>query len=155
MGSRVRRPETDVLPISGGDTLTVKRFLTAGEFRALMSAVTKPVRLDAATAAAAATAVTKGLDFTLEIDPTESGIATVLAYLIDWTFTDFDGRPLVIRDQPAPVVRAALDAIDAASYLEVQKAIQSHDHVMRAYIAAEKKTTNGATAPAPTSPSVA
>lgn len=147
MGSRVRRPDVDVLPISGGDTLTVKRFLTAGEFRTLMRASTKPVRVDVATAAA-------GQDFMLEIDPTESGVATVLAYLLDWTFTDFDGRPLVIRDQPQAAVRAALDAIDAQSYMEVQRAIQAHDQTMRAYIAAEKKTTPGATAPAPTSPSV-
>lgn len=147
MGSRVRRPELDVLPIAGGDTITVKRFLTAGEFRTLMRAATKPVRLDMATASA-------GHDVMLEIDPTESGVATVLAYLIDWTFTDFDGRPLVIRDQPAAVVRGLLDAIDAQSYKDVQRAIQAHDQTMRAYVAAEKKTTAGATTPDPTSPSV-
>jgi hypothetical protein len=144
MGSRVRRPEVDVLPISGGDTLTVKRFLTAGEFRTLMKAATKTVRLDAGTAL-------NGHDVALEIDPTESGVATVLAYLIDWTFTDFNGAPLVIRDQPPTVVRGLLDAIDSQSYMEVQKAIQAHDQTMRAYVADEKKTSNGAPAPDPTS----
>jgi hypothetical protein len=118
-----------VLPISGGDTITVKRFLTAGEFRTLMRAATKPVRFDPATAAA-------GQDLMLEIDPTESGIGTVLAYLLDWTFTDFNGSPLVIRDQPPAVVRGLLDAIDAQSYMEVQRAIQAHDTTMRAYVAA-------------------
>jgi hypothetical protein len=132
-----------VLPLTDGDTVTVKRFLTAGEFRALIKAATKPVRLDASTA-------TSGHDLMFDIDPAESGIGLVLAYLLDWTFTDFDGRPLVIRDQPTAVVRAALDAIDAPSYMEVQKAIQAHDQTMRAYIAAEKKTTPGATAPVPT-----
>jgi hypothetical protein len=147
MGSRVRRPEIDVLPLTAGDTITVKRFLTAGEFRALIKTATKPVHMDAARAA-------NGQDLTFEIDPTESGIGLVLAYLLDWTFQDFDGRPLVIRDQPPAVVRAALDAIDAGSYMEVQKAIQTHDHAMRAFIDAEKKTTPGAMAPAPTSGSV-
>lgn len=134
MGSRVRRPDTDVLEISGGDTLTVKRFLTAAEFRELVKASTKPVRIGAGAAA----------DVALEIDPTESGLAIVLAYLLDWTFTDFDGRPLVIRDQPRAVVRAALDLIDAESYMEVQRAIQAHDTAVRAYADAEKKMSPGA-----------
>jgi hypothetical protein len=145
--SRVRRPELDVLPISQGDTITVKRFLTAGEFRELIRAATKPVRLDAASAAS-------GKDLAFEIDPTESGVATVLAYLVDWTFTDFNGRPLVIRDQPASVVRAMLDLIDADSYMEVQRAIQEHDTTVRAFAAAEKKMTSGATPLEPTLQSV-
>jgi len=142
MGSRVRRPEIDTIPISRGDSITVKKFLTAGEFRELVRAATKPVRLDAATAAS-------GKDLAFEIDPTESGVATVMAYLLDWTFTDFDGRPVVIRDQPPAVVRAALDAIDAESYMEVQRAIQEHDQSMRAFVASEKKMMSGATTPAP------
>jgi len=146
MGSRVRRPDTDTIAISGGDTLTVKRFLTAAEFRELVRASTKPVRLGAGTPAG---------DIAMEVDPTESGLQTVLAYLVDWTFTDFDGRPLVIRDQPRAVVRAMLDVIDAESYMEVQRAIQAHDSSMRAFVESEKKMTGGARAPEPTSRSVA
>lgn len=145
MGSRVRRPETDILEISGGDTLTVKRYLTAGEFRQLIRASIRPMRIDAATAGNG-----HAENSVFEIDPTEVGLATVVAYLLDWTFTDFDGRPLVIRDQPPAVVRAALDAIDAASYAEVQRAIQHHDTAARAFIAAEKKMTPGGTMPEPT-----
>jgi len=133
-----------VLDISGGDTLTVKRYLTAAEFRGVIKASTKAVRLDATTPRS---------DMQLEVDPTESGIATILAYLLDWTFTDYDGRPLVIRDQPVTVVRAALDAIDADSYMEVQRAIQAHDTAIRAHLAEEKKT--GRTNSEPTSGSPA
>ena len=142
MASRIRRPEIEILPISDGDALTVKKFLTAGEFRELVRASTRSVRVDQATAAS-------GKDIALEIDPTESALATILAYLVDWTFTDFDGRPIVIRDQPVAVVRAALDSIDAASYIEVQKAIQAHDKEMRAFVAEEKKMRFGATPPVP------
>jgi len=145
--SRIRRPELETIAISGGDSLVVKKFLTAGEFRELIRAATKPVRLDAATAA-------NGKDIPFEIDPTESGLALIMAYLVDWTFTDFDGRPLVIRDQPPSVVRAALDLIDADSYMEVQSAIQEHDRSMRAFVAAEKKMTSGATRPERTLQSV-
>lgn len=143
MGSRVRRPDTDTIPISGGDVLTVKRYLTAGEFRQLLRAAMRPMKIDAATMA-------NGRDLAFEIDPTEVGLATILAYLLDWTFTDFDGRPVVIRDQPPAVVRAALDAIDAESYAEVQAAIQTHDTAVRAFLAAEKKMLPGSPAPEPT-----
>ena len=136
--SRVRRPETEIIPISQGDTITVKKFLTAGEFRELIRAATKPVRLDASSG-------TFGKDLSFEIDPTESGVATVLAYLLDWTFTDFDGRPLVIRHQPQSVVRSMLDLIDSDSYMEVQRAIQEHDKSMRAFAESEKKMTSGET----------
>lgn len=139
MGSRVRRPEIEVLPISGGDTLTVKKFLTAGEFRKLVQNSTNPVRIDATMR------TEKDLGF--DVDPSASGVALVLAYLLDWTFTDFDDRPLVIREQPESVVRAALDAIDADSYMEVQRAIQAHDKTMRAFVAAEKKMKSGETTP--------
>lgn len=142
MASRVRRPETEVLTISDGDSLVVKKFLTAGEFRELIKHATRPVRMDAAL-------VKSGRDVALEIDPTESALATVLAYLVDWSFVDFDGRPIVIRDQPPEVVRAALDSLDADSYLEVQRAIQEHDRVMRAFVAEEKKMKSGATTPEP------
>ena len=140
MGSRVRRPEIETVPISGGDTLTVKKFLTAGEFRELVHASTKPVRMDALTASG-------GKDLSFEIDPTESGLAMILAYLLAWTFIDFAGRPVVIRDQPRAVVRAALDAIDADSYMEVQRAIQDHDKSVRAYVALEKKMKSGSETP--------
>jgi len=105
--------------------------LTAAEFRGLIRASSRPVRVDPGATAR---------DLALELDPTESGVAMVLAYLVDWTFTDFDGRPLVIRDQPPATVRALLDVIDADSYMEVQRAIQGHDTTIRALIADEKKT---------------
>lgn len=147
MGSRVRRPDTDTIAISGGDTLTVKRYLTAGEFRQLLRSAMRPVKIDAAMMAHAGNG---GGDLAFEVDPTEVGFATVLAYLLDWTFTDYDGRPVVIRDQPPAVVRAALDAIDADSYAEVQAAIQVHDTTVRAFLAAEKKMIPGSPGPGPT-----
>lgn len=147
MGSRVRRPELEVLPLSGGDTITVKRFLNAGEFRTLIRTATQPIRMDPTALNGHAL---NGHDIAIQLDPIEVGAAMILAYLIDWTFTDFDGRPLAIRDQPSGVVRAALDAIDADAYLEVQQAIQAHDRTVRAFMAAEKKTTSGATSPGQT-----
>lgn len=144
MGSRVQRPEIEIIPLSQGDAITVKKYLTAGEFRAIVKASTKPVRMTPGESGAVE----------MEIDPTESGLALVLAYLLDWTFTDADGRPIVIRDQPGAVVRSALDLIDRDSYLEVQTAVQTHEAAMRAAIAEEKKLQNSAIDCAPSLPSV-
>jgi hypothetical protein len=141
MGSRVRRPEMLVLPLSQSDTITVKKYLTAGEFRELVRASTRTVKI-------AGGEVTPG-ELAMELDPTAAALAMVVAYLLDWTFADADGRPIVIRDQPVAVVKSALDLIDADAYMEVQTAIQTHDRIMRETIAEEKKILNGWTSPAP------
>src|SRR5262245_2082346 len=142
MGSpRIRRPDVDVVPIDGGDTLTLKKYLTAAELRTMIRASTRPVKFDAS--------MVNGKDVALEIDPTENGLAMILAYLVDWTFTDFDGKPIVIRDQPESVVRAALDAIDADTYVLVNHAVQVHDTAMKRAIEHEKKVPSGPTPSGP------
>jgi len=139
MSIRVRRPATDRLELSEGDFLIVKQDLTAGEYRELMRASMRPL-LVTTTATGAATP-------TMELDPIAAGVAMVLAYLLDWSFTDADGRPILIADQPAAVVTAALDVIDSDAYMEVQKAIQRHQGARAAALAEEKKTRTGARAP--------
>jgi len=143
MGIRVRRPSTDRLELTEGDFLIVKQDLTAGEYRDLIRAATRPVTVtgDKATPA-------------LELDPIAAGFATVLAYLLDWSFTDADGRKIPIADQPVAVVRAALDNIDSDAYMEVQKAIQDHQARRAAALAEEKKTRTTATDSARTLQSV-
>lgn len=105
-----------------------------------MRNATKPIRLNAESPA-------REMEF--EIDGDASGLALILAYLLDWTFTDFDDRPLVIAEQPRETVRAILDSLDADSYMEVQRAVQEHDSTMRAFVAAEKKMISGASTPDP------
>jgi len=136
MSIRVRRPATARLELSQGDYLIVKQDLTAGEYREFLRAASKPVTLTAGAA-------TPGF----ELDPIAAAVAMVLAYLLDWSFGDADGRPLVIADQPVAVVRAALDHIDQASYMEVQTAIQLHQAARTAADEAEKKTRAGGPVP--------
>ena len=146
MSIRVRKPATVRLDLSEGDHLLVKEDLTAGEYRELMRASARPVMVTQASAAAAPT---------MELDPVAAGVATVLAYLLDWSFCDADGRKIPVADQPRELVRAALDNIDADAYMEVQKAIQEHQAARKAAIDAEKKTRSGAPTPVETSASVA
>jgi len=139
MSIRVRRPATDRLELSEDDYLIVKRDLTAGEFRELMRAAGRTVPGTA----------------TVEIDPVAAQVALVLAYLLDWSFADADGRKIPIADQPAAVVKAALDHIDSDAYLEVLVAINAHQAARAAALAEEKKTRHGASAPDRTLTSVA
>jgi len=143
MSIRVRRPATERLELSQGDFLIVKQDLTAGEYRAFLRAATKPIGLAAGGTPA------------MELDPIAAGEAMVLAYLLDWSFQDADGRPLVIADQPPAVVRAALDHLDSASYMEVQRAIQAHQTARETALDDEKKTLSGGTGPDRTLMSVA
>ena len=105
MWSRFVRPETTTLPLSNGDSLTVKRWLSEGDRRAAYSQMYREGRFA----------------------PIEVGIATVQAYLLDWTVTDDEGRQVILRDQPADVVRAALDALHPLEFAEIREAIDAHE----------------------------
>ena len=129
MSIRVHKPETVRLPLSGGDSILVKQYLTAGEYRAVMRAAARPI----------ATGATPSL----ELDPDAAGVALVLAYLLDWTFQDADGSPLRIADQSPETVKAVLERLDADAYMEVQGAIQQHQIDTKAALAREKKTAPG------------
>ena len=139
MSIRVRRPATERLELPDGDYLLVKQDLTAGEYRELMRASTRPVT------------VTSGAQGTptpmIELDPIAAGVAMVMAYLLDWSFADADGRKIPIADQPAAVVKAALDSIDSDAYMDVQRAIQEHQAARATALAEEKKTRPGPSTP--------
>ena len=89
MSIRMRRQATDRLALSQGDSLIVKRHLTAGEYRGLLRAAIKPLP------------VTAGARDEIELDPIAASEALVVAYLLDWKFADADGRQIVNRRSAA------------------------------------------------------
>lgn len=107
--SRFVRPETVTLPLSDGDSITVRRWLSEGEQRESYSRMYREGP--------------RGL----QVHPAEVSIAMVIAYLVDWTLTDDEGRQVIIRDQPVDVVRAALDALYPVDFAELREAIQAHE----------------------------
>jgi hypothetical protein len=135
---RIVRPDLVVLPLSAGDTITVKKRLSSGEERKM---------------------IRRGISYTAEgvrsFDPIDGGVSKILAYLVDWTFHGLDGTLVPIRDQPPSVVEAALDLLDPGSYTEVLRAIEAHEAAMTAEREAEKKTPSGAPASSAISPSPA
>lgn len=127
MSSRFVRPETEKLEISGGDWLIVKRRLTAGEQRHAFARIVKRMSLGEKT----------------EIDPEATGLNKIVAYLLDWSLRDDRDAVVIIRDQPAPVVEAAILALDPDSFREIHDAIVAHEDRQSALLEAEKKRTDG------------
>src|SRR4029434_6628201 len=70
MRSRFVRPEPVVIPISDGDTITVRRRLNAGEQHEMQASM---YRLDP--------------DGRLQVDPRQVPMALVAAFLLDWSLS--------------------------------------------------------------------
>jgi hypothetical protein len=134
-----RVPEEMRLELPGDQWLLVKKYLTAGEERDIMAHMMK--RMVAGQAA--------------EMDPRMVQVAQVVAYLIDWSLPDAAGRPVVIREQPYDQVLDALNNMDSGAFKIINDAIDAHAKAMAAEREYEKKVSSGATAPSPTSASVA
>jgi len=130
--NRFVRPDSAIVTLSNGDTLVVKCRLNTGETRALRAAILN------------------GDQAQTQAD--RAAYAVVVAYLLDWTISD-NGRPVVIRDQSADVVRAVLDSLDYDSFVEIANAIHEHVQRQKEIRDDEKKTENSATPSSPTLPS--
>jgi hypothetical protein len=118
--SRFLKPEIVRLNLTGNDWITVKRQLTAGEQRRVFARTVKAVKAGQP----------------IEIDLELAGISSLVEYLIDWSFTDEVGKPVVIRDMPREYVIDVLNSLDADSFNEITEAISAHEKT----IADEKKT---------------
>jgi hypothetical protein len=118
--SRFLKPEIVRINLSGGDWITIKKQLTAGEQRRVFARSTRTVIAGKP----------------LEIDLERAGIATLVEYLIDWSFVDDAGKPVAIRDMPAEYVIDVLNSLDTDSFNELTAAIETHEKTL----AEEKKT---------------
>ena len=133
--SRKVLPQSDRIPISDGDWILVKRRLNAGEQRLVNEQSRGP----------------DGPNGEVTIDLVKAGLATVRGALLDWSLGDAD-ETLVIRQKPQTEVWAAIDAIDQTTFVEILRAIETHDEAQRLEREQEKKLPAGTT-PAPvTSP---
>jgi len=122
------RPNTITLPLSEGDWILVKERLNAGEQRKLVEAS----RFD-----------TPDADGLYQIDPTRAGLALILAYLIDWSFTGFDGAPMAIKGLTAEELQRTVDNLEPPDYSEIRNAINAHTASLFAAREAEKKRMAG------------
>ena len=128
MRSRFVRPDTAILELSDGDTLTVKKRLTSGEQRAAFDRASVP-----------------SADGTPILLRQKSWVAMITAYLLDWSFCDEAGKRVEIAGKPVDDVIAALDALDIESFFEVKEAIDAHEARMLAEREQEKNGQGNAT----------
>jgi hypothetical protein len=126
--SRFVQPLERVLTLDNGDTLTVRRRLTAGEQMDMFG------RLYSAHGNGGGA---------LRLNPVQTGFALIVAYLIDWSFADAHGAKVIIRGEPLAVVEAAIRMLDPDDFQEVKRAVELHDAEVVAERATVKKTPNG------------
>ena len=134
MSSRIRRPETLRLALTRGDWIVVKKHLTAGETRRVFRRM-----------------IRKGATGD-EIDSLQVGLSKMVVYLVDWSITDADDQPVIIRGQSEDVVADVLEMLDVESFAEILKAIETHERTMELEREDEKKTATGNSKSDPTSP---
>jgi hypothetical protein len=116
MASRFARPDTEVLKISRGDTLTVKRRLNAVDSRRLRAMAELPTLA-------------------------EPGL--VMAYLVDWSLVDDAGKRVVIEGKDSSVLAAALDDLDEDEFDEIYAAVKVHVAAIKAEREQEKNDRAG------------
>lgn len=129
--SKVVVPETVRLALADEEWIRVKKRLNAGEMIELFQRSTNPN--DAS-----------------KPDPTLAPMALVLAYLVDWSFVDPQGEPIVLIDQTAEARQAALWSLDFDTYTDIIAAVRDHDQTQRRE---KKRPSGGATTSFETSPS--
>lgn len=112
------RPDTVTLTITGGDTLVVKRRLSALDSRRMRG---------------------------MEKLPTLAEVGVVMAYLVDWSLVDDQGARVPIQgDAFNPAMANALDALDADRFDEIVAAVTAHVAAMTKEREAEKNNPGGA-----------
>ena len=128
-------PQTVVLPLAYGWTVTVWDELTHGQYNDLRSRIWT----ESDTGAMAR-----------NVEQFFDGL--VIAYLVDWTLTDAQGARIEIRGLKPAALQDAFRNLRQFAALEVQRAIEAHHERVAAAIADLKKTASTDAPSATTSP---
>lgn len=115
--SRFVKPQADTIPISDGDTLTVRRRLNTGEERERLI---------------------RGRGPNGRIDPFLFKRSTVISYLLDWSLAFPIADPKTGDTKSFEEIAAAIDALDPDDYVEISNAIEAHADKVQAAMDAEK-----------------
>lgn len=122
--------------MSDGEWIGLKHRLNAGETRAAFTRMCK-----------------QGIE-PLTIDPMQVGLATMNAYLVEWSLTDDDGHIVEIpRDDP-DALDALLGLLEPERFDEIRIAVLKHEADQDAIRAQKKTPPAGAMASPEISPSL-
>jgi hypothetical protein len=115
------------LPLSKGRYIDVKRRLNAGETRRVFSRMVAKMQPGEP----------------IDLNPELVGFTKVSEYLIGWSLTDSQGRPVPISD-------AAINNLDPDLYFEITRAVNNHEAEIEAQLELEKKDPASESASSPT-----
>lgn len=101
---RFIQPDVTRLPLSDGHWIDVKTELNAGEARRVFTNVVKTMHAGER----------------VELDPELVGKTRLVEYIVAWSFTDAEGKPV-------PFSASALDNLDQDTYTEISTAVDAHD----------------------------
>jgi len=130
MGCRFVQPEVTRIPLSEGDWIDVKKRLTVGEERAAFQQIVGEVNAQGWRRP------------NMEM----MGIAEMAAYIVGWSFVDARGLTVGVSI-------SSIQALDSASFKELETALEAHIKAMEAEIEAAKNGRARESAPEPTLPS--
>lgn len=135
MADEFVQPEVVRLPLSGdGRWIDVKKELTAGESRRVFARLVRTM----------GTGGNEGERVRTELDPEKVGLTKLAEYLVGWSFTNGDGKPV-------PVSESAINNLRPSTFKEITDAIDAHEEKTNAEREAMKKADpTGATASSPT-----
>lgn len=100
--------------------IEIKRELNAGENRRVFGRIVKDMRA--------------GEKVTL--DPEQVGLTKLVEYLLGWSFTDANGKPV-------DVTEGAINSLDQDTYAEITQAIDMHEEAVNGERARKKPSTVG------------
>jgi hypothetical protein len=130
MADEFVEPEVVRLPLSDGRWIDVKKELTAGEHNKVFARIVKRM----------GTAGDGSGTISTELDAEKVGFTKLEQYIVGWSFTNGDGKPV-------PPSLAALMNLKAHIRREVAEAVDAHEERVNAELEAQKKQDpTGATA---------
>lgn len=125
---RVVAPVTTRVALTDGDWIDLKRRLNIGEQRAAFAAVYGEILPSGARRP------------NIEM----AGMSQVLAYIVDWSFEDAQGKRLPCDTEARKL--AAVNSLDTETYQEIDTAVAAHIEAMERADTEAKKPQDGASA---------
>jgi hypothetical protein len=126
MALQIRPPEDTLLQLSDGDWILVKKWLNAGENNKVFARMVKTMKTGEPDKDGKAKP-----DVEYDIEQM-GGLSQAVAYLLDWSAKDPEGKPIVIRDKSPREIEEALLALPAEAYKEITEAVDAHTKRMEA-----------------------
>jgi hypothetical protein len=145
---QVRPPDDgQIIQLSHGHFIIVKKWLTAGEYNQTFKRMVKSMKTGESDKDGKSKA-----DIEYDIEQM-GGLSQAVEYLLDWSMKDLDGKPIVIVGKTPEYRQHALLSLPPEGYQAITKAIDAHVEKMKAESEDPKNELSGSDTPA-TSPSV-